>query len=97
MGDLLGLQGLLVNFVVRRVKKMVPEWSLPGHIAFNDALKAGAARRSALPVPHRRRGRRLLQYRRHDGRRQGATLLHRNVLANVAQNILGAGRLPDQA
>src|SRR5882672_7952991 len=39
MGDLLGLKGMLVNFVVRRVKKMVPDWSLPGHVKFNDALK----------------------------------------------------------
>ena len=30
MGDLMGVKGLLVNFVVRRVKKMVPAWSLPG-------------------------------------------------------------------
>src|SRR3982750_1624705 len=37
MGDLLGIKGMLVNFVVRRVKKMVPVWSLPGYVKFNDA------------------------------------------------------------
>ena len=36
-------KGLLVNFVVRRVKKLVPAWSLPGHTSFNAALKEGAA------------------------------------------------------
>ena len=30
MGDLMGIKGMLVNFVVRKVKKMVPAWSLPG-------------------------------------------------------------------
>src|SRR6478735_8027671 len=41
MGDLMGLKGLVVNFVVRRVKKMVPEWQLPGSVRFNDALDRG--------------------------------------------------------
>ncbi|TIU14517.1 MAG: long-chain fatty acid--CoA ligase, partial [Mesorhizobium sp.] len=42
MGDMLGgLKGTIVNLVVRRVKKMVPAWSLPGHVKFNAALKAG--------------------------------------------------------
>src|SRR5271155_5858547 len=35
MGDRLGAKGLLVNFVVRHVKKMVPSWDLPGHLRFN--------------------------------------------------------------
>src|SRR3954467_15073514 len=34
MGDMLGLKGHIVNFVVRTVKKLVPEWSLPGHVPF---------------------------------------------------------------
>ncbi|NCW24866.1 MAG: hypothetical protein EBV84_05735 [Betaproteobacteria bacterium] len=38
MGDMLGFKGKIVNFVVRRVKKMVPEFSLPGAHLFNDAL-----------------------------------------------------------
>jgi long-chain acyl-CoA synthetase len=41
MGDLLGLKGLVVNFVVRRVKKMVPPYSIAGAVAFNDAIAAG--------------------------------------------------------
>src|SRR6202012_2554812 len=40
-GDLLGLKGVIVNLVVRRVRKMVPAWSLPNAVAFNDALAAG--------------------------------------------------------
>ena len=42
MGDLLGFpKGLIVNFVVRTMRKMVPAWSLPGHVKFNDAVSAG--------------------------------------------------------
>src|SRR5690606_1676021 len=85
MGDMLGVKGLIVNFVVRRVKKLVPAWSLPGHVAFNAALKDGAARQlkqvevSADDVA-------FLQYTGGTtGVSKGATLLHRNVLANVAQ------------
>src|SRR6185312_12555527 len=41
MGDLLGIKGVIVNLVVRRVKKMVPAYALPGAVSFNDALAAG--------------------------------------------------------
>ncbi|REN19473.1 long-chain fatty acid--CoA ligase, partial [Mycobacterium tuberculosis] len=44
MGDRLGfLKGALVNYVVRNVKKMVPQFSLPGAVRFNDALDKGAS------------------------------------------------------
>src|SRR5690606_29500855 len=49
MGDLLGVKGLIVNFVVRRIKKMVPAFSLPNAVAFNDAIAAG--RRMTLAKP----------------------------------------------
>jgi long-chain acyl-CoA synthetase len=51
MGDMLGgLKGTIVNFVVRRVKKMVPAWSLPGHVKFNAASE-GRARREPSSRP----------------------------------------------
>ena len=44
MGDLLGFpKGTIVNLVVRKVKKMVPAFSLPGAVKFKDALAAGRA------------------------------------------------------
>ncbi len=85
MGDMLGIKGLLVNLVVRRVKKLVPAWSLPGHVAFNAALKDGAARQLS-PVPVDAEAVAFLQYTGGTtGISKGATLTHRNVLANVEQ------------
>lgn len=89
MGDMLGgLKGTIVNLVVRRVKKMVPAWSLPGHVKFNAAVKAGAgiafkpAKMEASDVA-------FLQYTGGTtGISKGAVLLHSNVLSNVAQNTL---------
>ena len=85
MGDMLGVKGLIVNFVVRRVKKLVPQWSLPGHVAFNGALKDGASRQlKAVEVGPEEIA--FLQYTGGTtGISKGATLTHRNVLANVEQ------------
>src|SRR5213078_1891613 len=41
LGELLGAKGVIVNFVVRRVKKLVPRWNLPGTIRFNAMIKEG--------------------------------------------------------
>ncbi|TIO07660.1 MAG: long-chain fatty acid--CoA ligase [Mesorhizobium sp.] len=89
MGDMLGgLKGTIVNFVVRRVKKMVPAWSLPGHVKFNAALQAGASV-SFKPVKVAANDVAFLQYTGGTtGISKGAVLLHSNVLANVAQNAL---------
>jgi long-chain acyl-CoA synthetase len=44
LGDMLGpLKGTIVNFVVKKVKKMVPEYSLPNAVSFNATLKKGAS------------------------------------------------------
>lgn len=88
MGDMLGLKGLLVNLVVRRVRKMVPAWSLPGHVAFNDAMKEGRSK-TFQKVDVSPSDVAFLQYTGGTtGVSKGATLLHSNVLANVEQNAL---------
>jgi long-chain acyl-CoA synthetase len=86
MGDMLGLKGVIVNFVVRRVKKMVPPFSIPGAVTFNDAIAAGRAMKLDKPKlgPDDVA---FLQYTGGTtGVSKGATLLHRNILANVLQN-----------
>ena len=86
MGDLMGIKGTLVNFVVRKVKKMVPAWSLPGHVKFNDAIAEGA-RQSFKPVQQGPDDVAFLQYTGGTtGVAKGATLLHRNLIANVLQS-----------
>lgn len=86
MGDLLGFKGMIVNLVVRRVKKMVPAFSLPGAVSFNDALSAG--RGLTFNKPKLSPGDvAFLQYTGGTtGVSKGATLLHRNIVANVLQN-----------
>ncbi|TYL94324.1 long-chain fatty acid--CoA ligase [Bradyrhizobium rifense] len=86
MGDLLGFKGVIVNLVVRRVKKMVPAWSLPGAVSFNDALSAG--RGATFNKPKLSPGDvAFLQYTGGTtGVSKGATLVHRNIVANVLQN-----------
>ena len=86
MGDLMGVKGTLVNFVVRRVKKMVPAWSLPGHVKFNTAIAEGG-RQSFKPVQQGPDDVAFLQYTGGTtGVAKGATLLHRNLIANVLQS-----------
>ncbi len=88
MGDMLGIKGPLVNLVVRKVKKMVPAWSLPGHVRFNDALAHADTKHFKRPTigPDAVA---FLQYTGGTtGVAKGATLLHRNIVANVLQSDL---------
>ena len=86
MGEMLGLKGVIVNLVVRRVKKMVPAYSLPGAVQFNEAVAAGRALKFNKP----RIGPDDVAFLQYTGGTtgvsKGATLLHRNVVANVLQN-----------
>jgi len=87
MGDMLGsLRGAVVNLVVRKVKKMVPAFSLPGSISFKRMLAEGS-RMTMTPVKLGHDDIAFLQYTGGTtGVSKGAILLHRNVIANVLQN-----------
>ena len=87
MGDMLGgLKGMLVNFVVRNVKKMVPAYSLPNAMRFKQALALGS-RMKLTPVELNIQDAAFLQYTGGTtGVSKGATLSHRNVIANVLQS-----------
>jgi long-chain acyl-CoA synthetase len=86
MGDMLGLKGMIVNLVVRRVKKMVPPYSIPGAVAFNDAVAAGRGMKFNKPKMTADDVAFLQYTGGTTGVSKGATLLHRNILANVLQN-----------
>ncbi|MBK8667300.1 MAG: long-chain-fatty-acid--CoA ligase [Burkholderiales bacterium] len=87
MGDRLGgLKGMLVNFVVRKVKKLVPPFSLPGAVRYNDAIAKGRGASFKKPEigPDDVA---VLQYTGGTtGVAKGAVLLHRNLIANVLQS-----------
>jgi long-chain acyl-CoA synthetase len=86
MGDLMGVKGMIVNFVVRHVKKLVPAWNLPGHVGFNNALRQGASE-TLKPVSQGPNDIAFLQYTGGTtGVAKGAMLLHRNLIANVLQS-----------
>jgi long-chain acyl-CoA synthetase len=86
MGDMLGfVKGLIVNFVVRNVKKMVPEYSLPSAQRFLEVLADGH-RMTLKQVEVGHDDVAFLQYTGGTtGVSKGATLLHRNIIANMLQ------------
>ncbi|MEK9719818.1 MAG: long-chain-fatty-acid--CoA ligase [Quisquiliibacterium sp.] len=87
MGDMLGLaKGALVNLVVRKVKKMVPPFSLPGAPRYKNVVSAGASMQLERPKlgPEDVA---FLQYTGGTtGLSKGATLVHRNLIANLLQS-----------
>ncbi|MCD2514702.1 long-chain-fatty-acid--CoA ligase [Massilia sp. G4R7] len=87
MGDLLGgLKGAIVNLVVRKVKKLVPAFSLPSAIGFKRMLsEAGGLSLKPVAIGHDDIA--FLQYTGGTtGVSKGAVLLHKHVIANVLQN-----------
>jgi long-chain acyl-CoA synthetase len=84
MGDLLGFpKGLIVNFVLRHVRKLVKPYTLPGHVRFNDAIAHGRSMTLDKPAlgPDDVA---VLQYTGGTtGVAKGATLLHRTIVANL--------------
>ena len=87
MGDRLGfLKGALVNYVVRKVKKLVPPFSLPGAVRYNDAISKGASATLTRPTIGPEDAA-VLQYTGGTtGVSKGAVLVHRNLIANVLQS-----------
>jgi len=85
LGEMLGLKGVVVNLVVRRLKKMVPPFELPGALRFRAALAEARGRR--LDTPSLGHGDiAFLQYTGGTtGVSKGAILLHRNIIAALLQ------------
>jgi long-chain acyl-CoA synthetase len=86
IGDALGFpKGPLTNFVIRKVKKMVPAYSLPRAVRFNDAVAKGASL-GLDPVAVGGGDVAIQQYTGGTTRlAKGAVLTHRNMIANTLQ------------
>lgn len=96
MGDMLGmLKGMVVNLVVRKLKKLVPAFSLPTATPFKTMLaQAESCTLQAVQLGHDDLA--FLQYTGGTtGISKGAMLSHRNIIANILQN--DAWLIPEQA
>jgi len=85
LGEMLGAKGHIVNFVVRKIKKLVPAWNLPQAISMKQALSLG--QRKSFDEPRLTpEDIAFLQYTGGTtGVSKGAILTHRNICANVLQ------------
>ena len=86
LGDQLGFpKGPLIDFALKYIKRMIPRWSLPGHLCFNDVLARGAGQ--SLPkVELGHADIAFLQYTGGTtGVAKGAMLTHANMVANMLQ------------
>src|SRR5688572_9147101 len=85
LGEMLGVKGVIVNLVVRKVKKMVPPYDLPGAISFKEVLSQGRGQSLKTPtLGHDDIA--FLQYTGGTtGVSKGAMLLHRNIIAALLQ------------
>jgi long-chain acyl-CoA synthetase len=86
IGDMFGLvKRILVNFAVKNIKKMIPDWSLPGSVAFREVLAEGK-HLQLNNVPLTGEDIAFLQYTGGTtGVAKGAVLTHRNMVANIEQ------------
>ncbi|MEY4562741.1 MAG: hypothetical protein RLZZ618_2018 [Pseudomonadota bacterium] len=92
MGDMMGaVKGTIVNFAVRHVRKMVPAFEFRPSATlsvtgFNDAVSGG----KSLPFKRPELGPNNVAFLQYTGGTtgvsKGATLLHRNVVANILQS-----------
>jgi len=94
IGDQLGFpKGPLISFVVKHVKKMVPRWSLPGHLCFGDVLRKG----TGMQAPKVQLGHDDIAFLQYTGGTtgvaKGAMLTHGNMVANTLQLAAWVGDL----
>ena len=84
LGEVLGPKGVIINFIARHIKKIIPRWNFPC-IKFNEALRVGAGHGFTQPIVALD-DIAFLQYTGGTtGVSKGAVLLHRNILANILQ------------
>jgi long-chain acyl-CoA synthetase len=85
VGEMLGLKGMIVNFMVRKIKKMVPAYNIPNTVCFKDAIKLGRS----FSIKTHQSGPDdtiILQYTGGTtGVAKGAMLTNRNIVSNMLQ------------
>ncbi len=85
LGEFLGLKGILINFVIRNIRKMVPKYSLPNSQNFKEVLKIG----SNFSFKKQDIDKEDIAFLQYTGGTTGgvkaAILSHRNILANAIQ------------
>lgn len=96
VGDLLNFpKSLMVNFVIKYVKKTIPNWSLPGSVTFNSMLDRG----KKLPLRPLNIGFEDIAFLQYTGGTtgvaKGAMLTHRNIVANLLQSRAWLSHLDD--
>jgi long-chain acyl-CoA synthetase len=85
VGEMLAVKGRIVDLVLRRVRRAIPKWSLPGAVRFTDAIRQGR-KLSLARVALDHDDLAFLQYTGGTtGVAKGAMLLHRNIVANMLQ------------
>ena len=88
LGDMLGVKGHIVNLIVRKVKKLVPAWSIPDHRSFKSVIAEG----SRLPLKLSELTGSDIAFLQYTGGTtgvaKGAILTHSNLLANQLQLLL---------
>lgn len=86
LGDMLGgFKKWLVNFVVKKIKKMVPAYNLPGAVSFQQALNQGKQHEFTKPELNPKDVAFLQYTGGTTGVSKGAMLTHRNIVANTIQ------------
>ncbi len=85
LGDMVGLKGAIINFVLKYVKKLVPDYQIPGAVRFRETLRLGRAHKlPEIDISHDDIA--FLQYTGGTtGVSKGAMLTHRNLVANMQQ------------
>src|SRR5207342_3316203 len=86
LGDMIGAKGAIVNFALKYIKRMVPDYAIPGMVRFNDALDIGQRH----PVPRIDCAPGDIAFLQYTGGTtgvaKGAMLTHRNLVANMQQS-----------